>query len=85
MTRTPRRLAAVALALPAALLLAGCGAAQAGAAAVVGDRRIPVTQVQDAHRDVSVLTGPDAGLSQADVLNWLILEPYIVEAAYPLG
>ena len=69
-----------------ALALGGCGQApQAGAAAVVGDRRIPVRDVQDALRDVSALTGPDGNLTQSDVLNWLILEPYVVQAATDAG
>lgn len=73
----------IAVPLAAALLLAvtGCGASEAGAAAVVGDRRITVAQVQSAYQDILPVVGPDAQLTQSDVLNWLILQPYLVKAA----
>jgi hypothetical protein len=81
---TVRRLT-VALAVPAALLLAGCGTPQAGAAAVVGDRRIAVSEVQEAYRDITVLVGQDLQATQADMLTFLIIEPYLTEAAAEAG
>lgn len=82
--RTVRRMATLA-ALPALLLaLAGC-TREAGAAAVVGDRRISVAELQAAYRDVKPLFGADSRVSQADVLMALIAEPYLVEEAGRLG
>jgi hypothetical protein len=83
-TRTFRRLV-VAIALPVALLVAGCGTPQSGAAAVVGDRRIPISEVQDAYRDISLLVGPDTQVSQSDLLTFLIIEPYLTKAAADAG
>ncbi|GAB6900806.1 hypothetical protein JCM9957A_38960 [Kineosporia succinea] len=68
-----------------ALTLAGCGSSQAGAAAVIGDRRIPVSDVQDGFSDVVPLVGQDAQITQAQILNLLILEPYLSQAAASLG
>ena len=83
-TRTLRRLI-VPIAVPVALLVAGCGTPQAGAAAVVGDRRIPVSLVQEAYRDITVLVGQDLQATQADMLTFLIIEPYLAEAAAEAG
>jgi hypothetical protein len=83
---TSRRRGAVAVAaLGAALVLSACGSNEAGAAAVVGGRRISVSQVQSAYRDLVPLVGQDQQLSQGDILNFLILEPYLVQAAGQLG
>jgi len=83
-TRTFRRLV-VAIAVPVALLVAGCGTPQSGAAAVVGDRRIPISEVQDAYRDITVLVGQDLQATQADMLTFLIIEPYLSKAAADAG
>jgi hypothetical protein len=83
-TRTLRRLI-VAIAVPVALLVSGCGTPQAGAAAVVGDRRIPVSTVQEAYRDITVLVGQDLQATQADMLTFLIIEPYLTKAAAEVG
>jgi hypothetical protein len=83
-TRTLRRLI-VTIAVPVALLVSGCGTPQSGAAAVVGDRRIPVSEVQDAFRDIAVLIGQDGQISQADMLTYLVLEPYLSKAAADAG
>jgi hypothetical protein len=83
-TRTLRRLI-VAIAVPVALLVSGCGTPQSGAAAVVGDRRIPVSEVQDAYRDITVLVGQDLQATQADMLTFLIIEPYLTRAAAEAG
>lgn len=67
-------------------MLSGCGTiSQAGAAAVIGDRRISVSDVQDGYNDIVPLVGADAGVTQAQILNLLILEPYLTEAASDLG
>jgi len=85
---TPRRVGAL-LAGTAAVLavtLSGCGTiSQAGAAAVIGDRRISVSDVQDGYNDIVPLVGQDAGVTQAQILNLLILEPYLTDAAADLG
>jgi hypothetical protein len=83
-TRTLRRLV-VAIAVPVALLVAGCGTPQSGAAAVVGDRRISIAEVQDAYRDITVLVGQDLQATQADMLTFLIIEPYLSKAAADAG
>jgi hypothetical protein len=87
-TRSPRLFGAVAasaLAAVLALTLSGCGAREAGAAATVGDRRIPVSDVQSAYQDIVQLVGPDQGITQTQILNLLILEPYLTDAAAALG
>lgn len=86
MTSRIRAAAAVpAAAVTLALALAGCSGQHAGAAAVVGDRRITVAQVQAAYRDVNPLVGQDAQFTQTNILNWLILEPYLVREAATEG
>jgi hypothetical protein len=77
--------AAVLLSATVVASLTACGTREAGAAAVIGDRRISVAEVQDAYRDLVPLIGPDQQLTQSDVLNWLILEPYLVRAAGRAG
>jgi hypothetical protein len=87
-TRSPRRFGAVAapaLAVALALVLAGCGTREAGAAAVVGGRRVSVADVQHAYQDIVAVVGPDQGVTQSDILNLLILEPYLVDAAAAEG
>jgi hypothetical protein len=86
--RSPRLLGAVAApatAVVLALTLSSCGAPQAGAAATVGDRRISVAQVQSAYQDIVPLVGQDQQITQGQILNLLILEPYLVKAAAGLG
>lgn len=63
--------------LAAALGVAGCTPTP-GAAAVVGDRRIPVSDVQSATEDVRELVGQDAEIGQSQVLSWLVLAPYVL-------
>ena len=48
---------------------------------MVGDRRITVSQVQDATADVQKVVGPDAQVTQSQVLYWLVLAPYVLDAA----
>ena len=88
MTRSPRLLGAVAapaLAVVLALTLSSCDTPEAGPAATVGDRRISVSQVQDAYRDVVPLVGQDQQITQQQILNLLILEPYLTRAAALAG
>jgi hypothetical protein len=73
------------LAAVIALTVSGCDARESGAAAVVGDRRISVAQVQDAYQDIVPLVGQDQQISQGQILNLLILEPYLVKAAATQG
>jgi hypothetical protein len=87
-TRSPRLVGAVAapaLAVVLALTLSSCGTPQAGAAATVGDRRISVSAVQTAYRDVVSVVGQDAQITQTQILNLLILEPYLIKAAAAQG
>jgi hypothetical protein len=64
-----------------AVLLAGCGTTEAGAAAVVGGRRISVSEVQSATVDVQTLFGPQVPVSQRQVLYLLAAAPYIQDIA----
>jgi hypothetical protein len=73
------------LAAVIALTVSGCDTRESGAAAVVGDRRISVAQVQDAYQDIVPLVGQDQQISQGQILNLLILEPYLVKAASTQG
>jgi len=70
----------VPLAALVAVAVSGCSS-QWGAAAVVGDRRITVNQVQEATADIQQVLGPDAQLTQSQVLYWLVLAPYVLDAA----
>jgi hypothetical protein len=81
----PPAVAAPVLAVVLALLVSGCGTRQSGAAAVVGDRRISVAAVQDAYQDIVPLVGQDQQISQGQILNLLILEPYLTQAAAAQG
>jgi len=68
--------------LSAALTLAGCGSSAAGSAAVVGDNRIPVSDLQTA---VSELSGVGARVAPATALSLLVMAPYVIPAAGKLG
>ncbi|MDQ1286974.1 MAG: hypothetical protein QG622_539 [Actinomycetota bacterium] len=76
MTRTASRNLLVAIAATA--LLAGCGSVDAGAAAVVGDRRISVTEVQTATADAHAL---GAQIDQSQILYMLAISPFVQEIA----
>jgi hypothetical protein len=71
--------------LALALTLSACQTPQAGAAATVGDERISVAEVQDAYADIVPLIGQDQGITQGDILNLLILRPYLLQAAAAQG
>ncbi len=87
MTRRLRLPAAAApvSAVVLALLVSGCGTRESGAAAVVGDRRISVAAVQAAYQDIVPLVGQDQQISQGQILNLMILEPYLTRAAAAQG
>ncbi len=76
-----RQLVAAAAIAIAALTASACGQVQAGSAAVVGDRRISVAELQAATTQIQTYAGPDQQVSQNKVLLLMILEPYLVRAA----
>ena len=76
---------ASAVAAVLALTLSSCGTPQVGAAAVVGDRRITVAQVQSAYLGILPLVGQDQQITQGQILNLLILAPYLTSAASSQG
>jgi hypothetical protein len=86
-TRTRGRLAAVAVAaaLGVTPVLSACGTPQAGAAAIVGDRRITVDQVQTATEQLKGLVQDPSQISQQLVLGWLIANPYALRVAGEQG
>ena len=77
-----RRATAVALAAGLLLLpmLRACGTRQAGAAAVIDDRRITVDDVQMSTQQIRNLQGAEE-VTQDQVLLLLLAEPYAVDAA----
>lgn len=92
MRRGPR--ASVLAAAAAVLaLVAACGVPEAGAAAVVGDRRISETELQQATAQVQTLQdarGSAGGVApervqESTVLTFLILGPYLEESAQKAG
>lgn len=93
MSRPGRRLhlsrrsgAAVAVAASLALtpLLGACGT-QAGAAAVVGNRRITVDELQTATSEVRGIVQDPTQVTQQLVLGWLVANPYVVQVAREQG
>jgi hypothetical protein len=74
-------LALVAVAVIAPVLSACSAASQAGTAAVVGARQISVSDLQQATRDIQGVLGPDAGITQADVLYYMIIAPFATKEA----
>ena len=66
------------------LLVSACGT-QAGAAAVVGDRRITVGELQTATAEVRSILGDPSQVSQQLVLGWLIAHPYVMQVATEQG
>jgi hypothetical protein len=85
-TRRRGRIAAVALAAALCLApaLSGCST-QAGAAALVGDRRISVSDLQTATTQLKALVQDPAQITQQLVLGWLIANPYAVRVAAKKG
>lgn len=69
--------------LVAATIMGGCSASEAGAAAVVDGRRISVADVQSAAADFEAFTGQP--VAQQQVLYFLVIGPYVVDAAARAG
>lgn len=84
-SRLVRRAAVPVVALAVTSVLGACGSVEAGSAAVVGDRRISVYDVQRATADVQAYFGADQQVAQQQVLFFLISGPYIVDAAAKAG
>jgi hypothetical protein len=82
-TRTVSRkpLARLGVAVLLTALLAGCGTATAGSAAVVGGRRISVSDVQAATADIQAWAGGDRQIAPTTVLYFLAIGPYVEEIA----
>ncbi|WP_088285545.1 hypothetical protein [Kineosporia sp. A_224] len=88
-TRTTIRRFVAAVSVAGAVLAAsGCSGAgiDAGAAAIVGDRRISVAELQTATTQINVLAdpggaAPERRLDQRTVLSFLVTGPYFVDAA----
>jgi hypothetical protein len=74
-------LALVAAAAIAPALSACSVTSEAGTAAIVGDREIPVSDLQQATRDIQGVLGADAGITQGDVLYYMIIAPYATREA----
>jgi hypothetical protein len=81
------RVAALAVALVVGLApaLAGCGTTQAGAAAIVGDHRISVGELQTATTELKQLVRDPAQITQELVLGWLIANGAAVQVATEKG
>jgi hypothetical protein len=71
------------VAVTLAATLAGCAPQDAGAAAVVNQRRISVADVQQATEQIQVLVG--GPVAQADVLYYLIIGPFLIDGADRAG
>jgi hypothetical protein len=87
-TRTTIRRFVAAVSVAGAVLAAsGCSGAgiDAGAAAIVGDRRISVAELQTATEELNMLPGLQQSIDQRSVLSFLITEPYFVQAAVDKG
>jgi hypothetical protein len=82
-TRTRIRTLVVATGVVA--LIAGCGTPQAGSAAVVGTRRISVSELQAATVDAQAFVGPSVPVSQRQVLYLLAASPFIEQLADRFG
>ncbi len=89
---TTRRVLAAAVLAGVALTASGCGGGgiDAGAAAVVGDRRVSVADVQTATTQVNQIIDPqgtnaDQRFDQRTVLSLLMTEPFVVAAAAANG
>lgn len=84
MRRGPRA-SALAAAAAVLALVAACGVPEAGAAAVVGDRRISESDLQQATAEVQSIVPPESPITRQTVLGWLITEPYLSAAARTSG
>jgi hypothetical protein len=87
-----RRVTGIVLTVAAALTASACGTMQAGAAAVIGDRRISVGQLQQATTDIQTYVsavpsadGTKQTVDQGKVLLFMILQPYLSRTASDAG
>ncbi len=74
------RSSALVVAAAVLALLVGCGT-QAGAAAVVGERRITVSDLQQATRQIERYAGGSQRIDQQQVLFYVMATPFLLEAA----
>jgi hypothetical protein len=65
--------------------LSGCGTTQAGAAAIVGDHRITVSELQTATSELKGLVQDPSQITQELVLGWLIANPAATQVAAEKG
>jgi hypothetical protein len=84
-SRLGRPLTAAALVVVASLTAAGCGTVSYGAAAVADDRRVPVGELQNATAQIQDIAGPSGQVDQMQVLDWLVVEPWVVDIADTYG
>ena len=84
-TRTSRLAFPTALVLGATLALSGCGAQQAGAAAIVNDTVISDQDIQTVSEEVNQIDPAGQKLSSSDALLSLILAPYVLAEAKRAG
>lgn len=85
MTRISRLAFPTALVLGASLVLSGCGAQQAGAAAIVNDTVISDRDIQTVSQEVNQIDPGGQKLSSSDALLSLILAPYVLAEAKRTG
>jgi hypothetical protein len=83
--RFTRRLLVALATVGIALTASGCGSVDAGAAAIDGDRRISVADVQTATVQVNRIVKQESQFDQRSVLSFLITEPYLVAEATRKG
>ncbi len=85
-THVRRRVAVVAAGLAVAAGLSACGGTlEPGSAAVVNGRRITVSDVQQATKDVQAAVGPDQAVQQRLMLYYLVVSPYLQRLASSKG
>lgn len=84
-TRTSRLAFPTALVLGATLALSGCGAQQAGAAAIVNDTVISDQDIQTVSEQVNQIDPGGQKLKSSDALLSLILAPYVLAEAKNAG
>lgn len=84
---TIRRFAVAATIVAAVLTASGCSGAgiDAGAAAVVGDRRISVADVQTATQEFNMFPGLQQQVSQREILSYLVVGPLYEQTAASRG
>ena len=84
-SRLRRLLIGPVLVVAATVTAAGCGTVSYGSAAVADDRRISVGELQNATAQIQDIAGPTGQISQVQVLDWLVVEPWAVDIAAKYG